>query len=284
MDQAIYNAFVRGGTSCDLLLQAVSMGGAVNFQRKMAANTTALMAAAHCSRPDVIRALLEAGARPQLCDEYGRTALDFAVHGGHGPTIQVLDECSLEEMIDQNQQQTEEWTFGRTSSQQKQQSTTPNNMKVDHLIVDDDEDDEMCYDYFVMQGEMSKSDGGGSGGSGGSSGSAINSSVGAITSDTSGGEGNIRHSAAAHAFVKSYHFSLFEAQEQEQEEELDRIHAWMEMEQQADDEENTNEHFEDFDENHENYAGNDYPEMTSDEDGSEGGGGYDDDGGEEEWY
>mgnify|MGYP001455356052 CR=1 FL=1 len=238
MDRAIYNCFVRGGATCDELFNAVSMGGQVNFQRKMADNSTALMAAAHCARPDIVRALLELGARPLLCDEFQRTALDFAIHSGHGKTIRMLEECSSPTT------EMEEWKqFGRSQNDGGGGSGSGggsgnggNNMQVDHLEVNDDEDENMVFDYFVMQedsNEVEKGNGNGSG--------------------NGVGDGDVNK---AQAFVQSYHFSLFEKQQKEAEEEQEQIQAWM-MEQEIDDEENMNEEQE-FDENHENATGNDY--------------------------
>merc|ERR1711959_781195 len=92
MDKAIYRAFVDGASRCKGLLAAISQGGPVNFQRKLAANTTALMAAAHWKRTDIVKRLLERGASKTLCDSHGRTALDFAIQQGHGPTIEILSD------------------------------------------------------------------------------------------------------------------------------------------------------------------------------------------------
>ena len=93
MDKAIYSAFVNGASRCTDLISAISRGGPVNFQRKLAANTTALMAAAHWKRTDIVKRLLEQGALKSLCDSHGRTALDFAIQQGHGPTIKILSEA-----------------------------------------------------------------------------------------------------------------------------------------------------------------------------------------------
>ena len=190
MDVAIYKAFMRGGSSCDQLLEALAMGGAVNFQRKLASNTTALMAAAHGSRPDIIRALLDAGARHNVCDEYGRTALDFAIHSGHGPTIEILDDCS--NSSSEVEAVEEEVGSGSGSGSGKIH-------KMNHLETDDDQDEEMCYDYFVMKegGEVAE------------------------------GEGQLKRQAQA--YVKSYHFSQFEEQQKEEEMDQERMYAWMEQ-------------------------------------------------------
>ena len=60
----------------------------------------------------------------------------------------------------------------------------------------------------------------------------------------------------------------------------ERMYAW--MEQQMDDEENMDENFEEYDENHENAVGNDYGDMTSEE--SEGGSNEDNEYGDEDWF
>lgn len=265
MDNAIFNAFVRGSSLCDDLLKTVLMGGAVNFQRKLASNTTALMAAAHCCRPDIIQALLDKGARARLCDSHGRTAYDFAVHSGHRPSIQLLhDVTNTQQQQEQEQQHyqgqqqpppppTFQDPFGETTGSGGSggiEGADTHHMKVDHLEVEDEEDDTMCYDYFVMQ-------------------------EGGEQQEQQAGEQQKRTRVGkARAFVTSHHFSLFEEQEQKEEaEDREHMQAWME-EQQMDDCENMDENFEEFDENHENFAGNDYGELTSDE--SDASNGYED--------
>ena len=124
MDRAIYNAFMDGPSRCAGLISAIVKGGPVNFQRKLAANTTALMAAAHWKRTDIVKRLLEQGAIKSLCDSHGRTALDFAIQQGHGPTIKILSE------------DTEEASTNNIDTHKATKNTTGG---------DDD-----VYDYFIM--------------------------------------------------------------------------------------------------------------------------------------
>ena len=76
----------------DLILQLCEHGAKPN-----ATNTeggTPLMAAAHFSNINTMRALIEKGAYPQARDAENETALDIAKNNGHVKAVELLAQYS----------------------------------------------------------------------------------------------------------------------------------------------------------------------------------------------
>ena len=247
MDKAIYNAFVDGASRCAGLLSAISSGGPVNFQRKLAANTTALMAAAHWKKTDIVKRLLDWGARKSLCDSHGRTALDFAIQQGHGPTIRVLS--------DTEDSGSEGGAGGHDDNA---------------MNLEPSADSDEVYDYFVMSstsGNSFVSPSAGAGATSAAASAAASPAAATITAATAPG------ATSARARIKSYHVSLFggvgvhqnDGNSSDSDDEYSGGHLRWGVKGGFDDE---YAHEALDDENHEGYAANEYPDeelLTSDD-------------------
>ena len=268
MDKAIYDAFVKGASCCAGLLPAILRGGPINFQRKLAANTTALMAAAHWKQTEIVKRLLERGAIKSLCDSHGRTALDFAIQQGHGPTIEVLSNNS-----DEND------CKGRG-----------NGDSGDIMDIEPSPNSDEVYDYFVMSSgpgrtrsttPETESDGGAKT----TSSSASAMAPGAFPSGAGAGAGagveqvscqghRAKGTKSARAHIKSFHVSLFggigvnqdDQSLRDSDDEHNRDHLEWGLGGDCYDDEYAEEALED--ENHEGYVANEYPDeelLTSDD-------------------
>lgn len=241
MDKAIYNAFVDGASCCAGLLSAISRGGPVNFQRKLAANTTALMAAAHWRKTHIVKSLLERGAIKSLCDNHGRTALDFAIQQGHGPTIRILSDTE--------------------DSQSGEEGGTHDG---DAMNLEPSPASDEVYDYFVMSDNS---------GNNFATPSADVNAAHASATNASANSARVAASTSARARIKSYHVSLFggsganqnDGNSSDSDDEHSKDHLRWGVNGQHDDE---YAHEALDDENHEGYAANEYPDeelLTSDD-------------------
>jgi hypothetical protein len=63
----------------------------VDANTVLAHNLTALMWAAGYGKTETVRALLAAGAKPELRDDRGKTALDLAREGNFPETAKLLE-------------------------------------------------------------------------------------------------------------------------------------------------------------------------------------------------
>lgn len=154
MDKAIFNAFTSGPEACDTLLQVMWAGAPVDFQRIVTERTTALMAAAFNCRSDVVRELLDAGAKTHLTDVYGRTALDFARRAGHHPTILLLTDIE-----DTGGERKSESNDSASALQAEGGAAAPglgSEAGRDGLVSSSED----VFDYYELQGPTAASEGG----------------------------------------------------------------------------------------------------------------------------
>lgn len=78
----------RSIMSDDAALMLISSNAKVDEKNNV--GMTALMIAAMCGRTTIVEALLNAGADPELKDNRGRTAYDFAVKYGMNKTVELI--------------------------------------------------------------------------------------------------------------------------------------------------------------------------------------------------
>lgn len=95
MDEAIWRAFQF--RDFDRVFDLVRRGADVNFCRKAADRTTALMAAAHFGLRDTVVALIKEGASTMPKDVHGQTAVDIAYSSGHNGVGALLHSVQLAE-------------------------------------------------------------------------------------------------------------------------------------------------------------------------------------------
>jgi hypothetical protein len=95
LDEAIFAAFQEPG-GVKAVLGCVARGADVNFQRRNADDTTALMAAAYQGDVAVVARLLRMGANPRLRDVHGKTAVELAAERGHHACEVMLSSALME--------------------------------------------------------------------------------------------------------------------------------------------------------------------------------------------
>jgi len=107
LDEAIFHAFNGGQEEVDAMVGMIARGADVNFQRRNADDTTALMAAAYVGSVHAVSRLLRAGANPRVRDR-GNTAIDLAIQKGNkGCEILLRQVMAIEEGEDDEDDQEE---------------------------------------------------------------------------------------------------------------------------------------------------------------------------------